>query len=53
MFALLLLATTSAAQEDYCAITPKHTACGQKVSFGKTAILEKYAQNALQRRSNC
>jgi len=29
MFALLLLATTSAAQ-DYCAITPKHTACGQK-----------------------
>jgi len=29
MFALLILTTTVAAQ-DYCAITPKHTACGQK-----------------------
>jgi len=29
MFALLILTTTASAQ-DYCAITPKHTACGQK-----------------------
>ena len=32
MFALLLFTTTAAAQ-DYCAITPKHTACGQKVGM--------------------
>ena len=32
MFALLILTTTASAQ-DYCAITPKHTACGQKVNL--------------------
>ena len=32
MFALLILTTTASAQ-DYCAITPKHTACGQKVKL--------------------
>ena len=32
MFALLILTATASAQ-DYCAITPKHTACGQKVKL--------------------
>ena len=30
MFAFFLLISAAGAQ-DYCAITPKHTACGQKV----------------------